>query len=64
MGNTMIVKMQWQVIYGGGLSCKYFPDVKSAKDFARDYNGSQIVENSGMYKFVRYIVKNDKVVRL
>ena len=59
----MIIKMQWQVVYCGGRD-KYFPDVKSAKDFARDYNGSQIVENSGMYKFVRFLIKDHKAIRL
>lgn len=60
----MIVKMQWQVVYGGGMHDKYFPNLKSAKDFARDFNGAQIVENSGQYKFVRFLVRNNRLAKV
>jgi hypothetical protein len=56
--------MQWLVVYGGGYKDKYFPDIAAAKDFARDYEGAQIVENVTGYKFVRFLTKNGRIIRI
>jgi hypothetical protein len=60
----MIIVMRWEVVYGGGNASKYFPDIKQAKEFARDYENAQIVERSGKYKFVRFVNRNQRLKRV